>query len=372
MGCSECLTDPTQARHVRTSECCSTPCNVCTDNTATCETLPSALENFVRAFFGSVVKTEVDGVVTWTLPCNLDIGLTNNPRAAGEGLACYFLRLFGEGLVGLTGPQGNSGETGADGNNAYTVTTSAFTVPTLAAPHVQFTVIPSATVYAGLTVFLPGAGWFEVTQVFQDTTVFATLLQLITSPSATVPPGSTVLPAGNRGQSIKGDTGVTGATGATGPTGATGATGAIGPTGPVGPAGTAVTNSNAQIIGGATNFPMPAAFAKVDFGATDLQVTLPAGTYYLAATLSVATTGAAARHLCGLKIYNVSDASDVAGSVIPFYMAADPDVVSIECTAIVTINSSKTFEVWGEDSTGGGNPSDVLFAPSKLIWIKLN
>jgi hypothetical protein len=68
--------------------------------------LPSQIQNFTQQFFGDVVKTEVDGQVIWSLPCDLDIGLPNNQRGAGEGLACYFLRLSEEGIIGLTGPQG--------------------------------------------------------------------------------------------------------------------------------------------------------------------------------------------------------------------------------------------------------------------------
>lgn len=32
--------------------------------------------------------------VVWVLPCDLDTGFAGYPRVAGEGLACYFLRVF--------------------------------------------------------------------------------------------------------------------------------------------------------------------------------------------------------------------------------------------------------------------------------------
>ncbi len=347
-----------------------TPCDPCTENSATCETLPSALDNFVKAFFGEVTKTEVDGVVTWTLPCNLDVGLTNNPRAAGEGLACYFLRLFEEGIVGLTGPRGATGDAGADGNNAYTVTTSSFNTPSEASPHVQFTVIPSATIYRGLAVFIPGCGWLEVTDVFQDTTVFATLLQLITSPDATIPAGTTVLPAGNRGQSIKGDTGDTGPKGEKGDTGATGATGVPGPTGATGPAGTPVTNSNAQVTGGTTDYTMTASYAKVDFGTSDLEVTLDAGTYIFLVNLGAFANDAVNHHDCGAQIYNVTDAAVVDGSTVGFPLAQSVWAQQVILTAIVTINATKTFEVQAFDSAGASR-GGIAYALSKFIWVKL-
>lgn len=78
------------------------PCDKdCTESTATCESLPSALDNFIKHFFGSVVKTLVDGKIQWTLPCDLEEGLPGNPRAENEGLACYFLRLFSDGILSI-------------------------------------------------------------------------------------------------------------------------------------------------------------------------------------------------------------------------------------------------------------------------------
>lgn len=89
--------------------CCDNPCAITQENTAACESLPSQLENFITQFFGEVIKTEVNGIVTWSLPCELNTGLPNNPRAAGEGLGCYLLRLIQNGVDGRTGPPGKSG-----------------------------------------------------------------------------------------------------------------------------------------------------------------------------------------------------------------------------------------------------------------------
>jgi len=82
---------------------CDNPCRRGPRNSARCESLPSQIENFTTQFFGTVVKTEINGVVTWSLPCQLDVGLPGNPRGVDEGLACYFLRLFSDGLGGLKG-----------------------------------------------------------------------------------------------------------------------------------------------------------------------------------------------------------------------------------------------------------------------------
>lgn len=76
------------------------PCNKCPDETLSCESLPSALDNFVQHFFGQISKSLVDGKVVWTLPCDLETGIPGYPRAAGEGLACWFKRLAEEALLG--------------------------------------------------------------------------------------------------------------------------------------------------------------------------------------------------------------------------------------------------------------------------------
>ena len=80
---------------------CDNPCAIVEHNTVQCESLPSRVENFTKNFFGDVVRTEVNGQVVWSLPCGLDVGLPANPRGLDEGLACYFLRLFNDGIVGL-------------------------------------------------------------------------------------------------------------------------------------------------------------------------------------------------------------------------------------------------------------------------------
>ncbi len=375
MACDHCRTDPTQAVHESQRSCshCS-PCNDCPPNTATCETLPSALDNFIRAFFGSVVKSEVNGRVTWTLPCNLDVGLPNNPRIDNEGLACYFLRLFNEGIVGLTGPQGVPGEQGFDGYNAYTMTTTQFVPPTAANPNTQFGVIPSPILSVGLTVFLPGSGWLEITNIFQNNTVFARLLEPVTNPVAMVPPGSVVLPTGQRGQSITGPKGAKGDKGDKGDTGATGATGSPGATGATGPAGTAATNSNSQVIGGTTDYSLTNSYAKVDFGTTDLDTPLSAGTYLLMATVEVFSeiTGGAHLDQAAFKLYDATNAADVVGSEQNTFLNFDTINIRttvLVLTAIVAISANTTFQLWGVNTDAARGT--VSYQRSKLIAIKL-
>jgi len=57
---------------------CENPCGVTSTNTAACESLPSQIQNFSDAFFGTVVKTEISGEVT------LDLSGTRERRERGS------------------------------------------------------------------------------------------------------------------------------------------------------------------------------------------------------------------------------------------------------------------------------------------------
>lgn len=98
---------------------CDNPCHHEHRNTAANEHLDSQVENFALNFFGDLVRTEINGVVSWSLPCRLDIGLPSNPRGQTEPLGCYFLRLLENGIVGQEGVTGNPGFNGHNGRVAY-------------------------------------------------------------------------------------------------------------------------------------------------------------------------------------------------------------------------------------------------------------
>lgn len=349
--------------------CCG-PCGTCPTNSADCETLPSALDNFIRHFFGSIVKTEIDGVVTWALPCNLDVGLPNNPRGIDEGLACYFLRLFEEGINGLTGPQGDTGASGSDGRNAYAITLSAFVTPTPASPNISFTIIPTPVITVGQTIFIPGAGWFEVTGVFTNSTVFATLIRNIANPDAVINPGSLVLVTGPQGLSITGPTGAKGDKGDTGLQGATGPTGATGATGPVGPAGAVATNSNSEVVGGATDYALTNSYGRVDFGATDAEVVLPtAGIYFIIAYVGIDTAGAGAADVYRFKLFNGTAAVDVANTQVQLRLD-DGRKSQVVLTSIFTPPAAPTtVQIYAVNDTAARGT--VTFADTKISYIKL-
>lgn len=355
----------------RTNGCGQSPCCACPTNSAELETLPSQIENFTLQFFGSVTKTEIDGHVTWVLPCSLDVGLVGNPRGDDEGLACYFLRLFQEGIVGLVGPKGDTGATGATGHNAYTVTTSAFNAPTVGNPTSQFTIIPSPVISEGQTLFIPGVGWVLVTQIFQDTTVFTTLLELIPSPGAVIGVGTLVLPVGPRGLSITGATGATGLKGDKGDTGATGATGSTGATGATGPAGATATNTNAEIIGGSSDYTLTASYAKVAFGASDLEATLATPGTYLFLLQVCAFNGSGANRELDLKLFDVNTGLDVTNSESYHFFANTSLVQTFIFTSVVTTSvANEVIQLYAKSSSAAATQT-INYIGSKLVYVKL-
>lgn len=363
MSCSQC----------NSTSCCGNPCCQCPANSAACETLPSALSNFVDAFFGSVVKTEVNGVVTWTLPCNLDIGLPANPRLDSEGLACYFLRLFNEGIKGQLGPPGNNGAAGPAGRNAWSVITSAFAHPTLAAPNVSFTFIPSPVISEGQTVFIPGSGWYLIDSIFNGEVAFAHLVEEIPFPVAVVNPGTLLLPVGPRGRSVTGPTGATGAQGNTGATGATGATGTPGPTGATGAAGTPVTNTNGTDTGSATDYTVTTTYAKVDFGADDMESTLPTvGTYMVWVTVAaVCNTGAGTFREWTMKLFDFTNTLDVPNSEASFSPAETTARTGMFLQALVTVAIPNTVIQLYAKSNFAGAGQTIFFSGSRMSFVKL-
>lgn len=236
---------------------CNNPCATSATNTAACENLPSALDNFISHFWGELIKTEVDGVVTWSEPCGLTVGLQNNPRLPDEGLACYFLRLFEDGIIGATGPQGLAGADGAPGSNAYTVTLQGFTQPTIGSPNFSVKCYANPAILVGGVVFIGTSGWHTVTAVGGDGTLFCTLLQALPGAPATITAGKVVNMTGPQGA-----------------TGATGAAGATGPIGPQGPAGDEYTPDHDFFVCTGADHSLTLALAEVQFGGTEPQVTL--------------------------------------------------------------------------------------------------
>lgn len=251
------------------------PCGPALPNTAACETLPSQIENFTTQFFGAITKTEVNGVVSWVLPCSLETGFENNPRMSGEGLACYFMRLFNEGILGFTGPAGATGAAGTNGYNGFTITTGQFIPPAVGAS-VSIPVFYNPTIVVGSIVFISNSGWYRVNVVDWTTNfINATLLETFTGAASPVLAGRTVQPTGPQGT-----------------TGPSGTDGVQGPAGPAGPTGSSPTGENDYAVGvdaDPLDFALSGSFQELVFSTTPAQVTVNStdGLYFITALVGI-------------------------------------------------------------------------------------
>ncbi len=321
-----------------TTNSCNNPCGVAPGNTAACESLPSQIQNFTTQFFGEVVKTEINGVVSWSLPCSLDIGLPANPRGAGEGLACYFLRLFNDGITGLKGDKGNTGAAGADGNSAYTVSMQGFNQPTLGSPNISLlTAYNPAVSVDGIYVFIDTSGWYLVSGSDGAGTLFLTLVQALGGAPAYISAGKLIIPSGTPGASIVGPTG---------------ATGAQGPQGPAGVIPTSNCNTVANTIG--VDYAAPLVYAAVDFtnwSPEFLATTI--GKYLVTVTAVVeGQTGIVSSDVITLKLRNTSNASDVLGSEMSISNLIDTELKQVVISAIATTDAAnQTVALFAECTT---------------------
>lgn len=320
---------------------CNDQCNPCctsAENTPENESLESQISNFTAQFFGSVIKTGSNGVVSWSLPCNLDVGLENNPRGDGEGLACYFLRLFQDGINGATGPAGDPGAAGADGNNAYSVTLAGFTQPSLAAPNVTVTIVENPAILEGLYVFIQTSGWYLVNSVSGGSANLS-LAQAVASVSAgdTINAGKLVVPSGFPGQSVVGPQGVQG------------------PQGAQGTPGESFTATSARYVAGVgTNYNLQLIYDAVDFVNSAPELLLPdQGTYLVTAVVDVlGLSGVAASDVVAIKLYNVTDADDIQGTEHSISNLIDGQFAQVVISITMeTTGTNQTIAIYGKCST---------------------
>lgn len=335
---------------------CTNPCGTSSINSAACETLPSQIENFTTHFFGSVEKSEVNGTVTWTLPCELEVGLENNPRQTGEGLACYFLRLFREGILGAQGPTGEPGEDGAAGRNAYTVTLASFVQPSLAAPYIQVTTSYNPAILVGMNVFIATSGYYEVTATSVNGDIWLTLLEPLGSAPAVITAGKLVVPSGNSGLSVVGP---------------------VGPPGPTGPQGTPGESFTAENqfyfadVGSTYNIPL-APYNQVTFVTSQPQVTIGEGTWLIMADIEIRpNVTILSTDKIRVKLRDTSLGADVPGTIRE---TGGMTVDRIENLSIkvrfTTIIGSTTIALFAE----GDNANRAFFLPAgvQITAVKLS
>ena len=224
---------------------CDNPCGSLPPlNTAANESLASQVENFTLNFFGEVFKTEVDGVVQWSLPGRLDVGLPLNPRGSSEPLGCYFLRLLLNGMVGAKGLTGDPGTNGCDGKAPYVQVLGGGFFQPAAGVTFPALVTRNPSFLPGMDVFIDGSGWYEVVTSDGFGNVTLVLRKSVVNPGPMVIQGTIILPSGKIGtQGIPGPEGIQGVKGGKGDPGAQGIPGIQGVAGPASSARLATTKA---------------------------------------------------------------------------------------------------------------------------------
>lgn len=331
---------------------CDNPCGSGPGNTAACESLPSQISNFTQQFFGDVVKTEVNGVVSWSLPCSLDIGLPANPRGVGEGLACYFLRLFNDGIVGLTGPKGDPGLAGTNGNNAFSVTLQGFTQPTLATPYLQILTAYNPALLNNIYVFIDGSGWYLVSGSDGNGTLFLILVQPLSGVSGYIQAGKLVVPSGAPGPSVVGPQGVPGIQG------------------PQGSPGPAYTTDNNTLTFVGSDFSIPLTATAVNFvNSAPEFLAASAGRYLVTVTATVAgASGILLTDSVTLKLKTLL--GDVAGSIQQITNLVNGQEAQIVVNALVaTTAPGQQISLYASCSTA--NHAVVKYSLTSLTYMRV-
>lgn len=340
-------------------------CSPCGTSTPECESLSSQVTNFTKQFFGEVVKTELNGVINWSLPCSLDVGLENNPRLDGEGLACYFLRLFNEGIIGLTGPEGATGAAGTNGRNAFTVTLAGFVQPSTGSPNVQVLTSYNPAIVEGSYVFIQTSGWYVVNTSDVSGTLFLTLAEAAIGAPAFINAGKLVVPSGFPGQSVVGPQGPQGTAGPQGVQGTTGAQGASGGT---------TTNNQFYFEDSGTNYELTATYAPVDFTASVATATLTdAGNYLVTVVADIlGLVGVALTDVAELKLVNDTTATDVPGSehFRSQIVNGERDQIVINAR-VTTLSDNEIITLYGQCDPSAGVVS-VVSARTTITYVRIS
>lgn len=355
--------------------------NPCFTSKPGCALLPTQIDTFTTQFFGNGLGKSLAGdSIAWNLPCGLDIGVASNPRLPGESLACYFLRLFESGIHGTIGEQGAPGLPGKCGLNAYTITTQAFTQPTLQNPYVSIFTQPNRAMVEGLPIEIQGSGHYIVDNAEDDGNLVVQVIEPYANAPAIIPSGAIVVASGLPGAIIQGPRGAQGLPGVQGATGATGAVGGPGPTGSQGNtvkliSGSAATNSNPAVA-------LTGAYAKIGTNVNNFpQFVTPDNsnsTYFVAFTgfLLYFNPNPGPPTTSGSIFVKVTGpAGDIAGAERIAKFVSDPDGANgywfyIPLVVTNTSGAVATYYLQGKQTLSNGALGYVNCRAQSVRWFK--
>jgi hypothetical protein len=293
----------------------------------------------------------------------LDVGLPSNARGATEPLACYFLRLFADGVFGTPGTPGAPGDAGPAGRNAYTFVTHDFTQPALNNPQLIIRTVFNIAIQPGMHIFIPTSGWYHVDAVTPDGSIFVTLLQATIAPEPIIRSGCLVLPSGAQGVATPGAKGQPGAKGAKGDQGNKGLPGNPGLPGLPAPV-SGVTNNNGQYhtdVGTDHKNPNTGpAWTPVDFTVSLANVTLTTPGVYLLNVCTMLKTADSGTSF-ELRLYDITTALAVAGA-LEFTKSTSPRCLSMSAI-LTTTNANEVIrlEAFGKNGTVYADNTTITF-----------
>lgn len=131
------------------------------------------------------------------------------------------------------------------------------------------------------------------------------------------------------------------------------------------------TATSSQVLGAGTAYTLTATYARVDFGTTDAQVTLPAaGTYLVTALIGMTSPRAGTTTRVDFELYNSTDAAAVAGSIRGEQVQAAALGGQIVLQNVVTVAASKVIQIYGQAPTAGQDV-DVISTETSVSYVRL-
>src|SRR6185295_789609 len=98
-----------------------------------------------------------------------------------------------------------------------------------------------------------------------------------------------------------------------------------------------------QVNPGTTDYTLTNAYAKIDFGTTDLEVSLPAGTYFIEANVGFRRTTADVDEIF-FKLRDTTNSADLVGS--ERHIRGQSEFTAVNFSAVVTLAGTTTIQAW--------------------------
>lgn len=120
-----------------------------------------------------------------------------------------------------------------------------------------------------------------------------------------------------------------------------------------------------HVVGVGADYAITNAFARVDFGTTDIDAALPAaGTYMIGAMVQV-LNGALTNDHYELKLRDITAGADVPGSLASLVVGVANEESNVMLTAPLTVTQATTIQVFVQNTVGARGS---VIAAESSIW----